>query len=582
MGLLDFFQKGGSSDGQNAATTPAVPDFASIQQSYTNQSLANVTYPAPNANPYAPSNPVTPQSNITQQAQPNQTQPQAQPLQPKPVSEPADIMEAANTKPVENFEYTDPSKHPVLPAVEPNQGHTQTMPEGIKVTTYEPPVVTNQIVEQVKVEQPKIEQPQPEQVSKLPTPPVEEFNAIVATPIENVEQVQPTQAVEQINELPKVEEFTPLQEIQPSSEVVPELPQVSELPQLTEQVQKVTNTMSELPAETVLPPVDLPQDLPQSKPEVTELPTVAPVDTLKQEQPSTNEVSSIEFGVTEPVVGQVNELPQEEEMPPVNTPAEVSSPVELEAPLPASTVTEIDVVPEAPIAIVEKEVKVSEVEKAPQSVFDISFFKTVGFIGLNTQVNSKVADKLATLADKLADFTEAFVLDSAKGYAKAIFEKAKLKNTEVTGMLLKPFHSEYSDESDLSDYDGYTAMVFSSQSDKIKNLVKESDLLVMPESAGIVNLAVLFDIWSINSIYGGQGKPVILLGKDWNNIVDQLKVTFKLSDKDLRLINVCQGTTEALSKIAELDKALLQKEVKQPKRVIDLREEEDEEGLFVA
>lgn len=594
MGLLDFMSKNGSStNGQDPnSSTPSVPDFSSIQQSYTNQSLANVAYPM--ANPVQPlQQPVTSQTDNMQPSQVQSFNSIQQPIPSTP--QPIDIMDtnpqqnspasnmqipsipqiqadqSAEEKDVPPYEYVDPSKHPVLPEVMPNQGHTSVLPEGIKVTTYGESTPSSE----------SNNQSEHTEFNSVDSNKQITSGYLTSTPQDNTQSIPNVQEVpvefqpNQFDSSAVIQEIPTQQVIAPSSEAESALLSEQTVNVVQEQVmqpesvvedslpvQEVDKQISNPEQNLVAPPVEIPSQNPELNVEntptvevgVSSIPTISEV--LPTESLQINpETQSTNITVDTPQVELVgDQLP--------NT-TDLVQPVE------------------------EQSVDTRQVENSSSVVssienFSISFFRTIGFVGLNTQqTNLKVVEKLNELANKLADFADVFIIDSAKGYAKTIFDTAKTKNIELTGMYLKPYHSTYSDEAELGDYDNFTVMMFSNSLDKVKNLIKESDIIVMPEINGLTNLSALFEIWSTNSLYPGQNKQLILLGKGWSTILTQLKTLFKLTDKELTYINVCLTTEEALAKISELDKEYLTKEAKQPRKVIDLREEDDEDGLFV-
>lgn len=615
MGLLDFISKGGNNAQDPNTNPPAVPDFASIQQSYTNQSLANVSYPMANPTPYTPTNPVPPQYNPTEQQRqefPDVNAIPAPEFAPNAAvaPQPLDIMDQGsvplqsnvtmpeipqlsqnlvqnqNTQPENTTDvpadgYVDPSKHPVIPTVVPNQGHTATLPEGIKITTFEP--INNPVSEPTTIPQPEVNEPAVEQPQSVETPEVKPFES-QSNPESVVNNFDPNTSVNTDTEVAPITNQFESTTVAPMQNNSVELPVMPDLNTFDASVQMNPESTQALPNPGLNPDVPVVQNEIANQPQAMESQTQQPNLPTEPavEQPIHTEGIEIGVGSMDSSMSELSAV-QNSNLDPL--PA-----VESSLPIPAPTeVSESDSnntnVEESIQTAVIPEIKESKAETAPEITqpvnFEMNYFRTIGFIGLNTQPNLKVVEKVSELAEKLSDFAEVFIIDSAKGYAKTIFDSAKAKNIELTGMYLKPFHSTYSDEAELGDYENFTVMMFSNNSDKIKNLIKESDILVMPEITGLNSLGTLFEIWSTNSMYPGQHKQLILLGKGWTNILSRLKTLFKLTDGDLNFVNVCATAEEALAKISELDKMYLNKEVKQPRKVIDLREEEDEEGLFI-
>lgn len=616
MGLLDFISKGGNNAQDPNTNPPSVPDFASIQQSYTNQSLANVSYPMANPTPYTPTNPVPPQYNPTEQQRqefPDVNAVPAPEFAPNAAvaPQPLDIMDQGsvplqsnvtmpeipqlsqnlvqnqnaqpeNTTDVPADGYVDPSKHPVIPAVVPNQGHTATLPEGIKITTFEP--INNVVSEPTTIPQPEVNEPAVEQPQSVETPEVKPFES-QSNPESVVNNFDPNTSVNTGTEVAPITNQFESTTVAPMQNNSVELPVMPDLNTFDASVQMSPESIQALPNPGLTPDVPVVQNEIANQPQPIESQTQQPNLPTEPavEQPIHAEGIEIGVGSMESTMSDLSSVQNSnlDPLPVVESNLPITAPTEVSALDSNSTNVEEQtaIVPEI------TEIKESKAETAPEITqpvnFEMNYFRTIGFIGLNTQPNLKVVEKVSELAEKLSDFAEVFIIDSAKGYAKTIFDSAKAKNIELTGMYLKPFHSTYSDEAELGDYENFTVMMFSNNSDKIKNLIKESDILVMPEITGLNSLGTLFEIWSTNSMYPGQHKQLILLGKGWTNILSQLKTLFKLTDGDLNFVNVCATAEEALAKISELDKMYLNKEVKQPRKVIDLREEDDEEGLFI-
>jgi len=225
----------------------------------------------------------------------------------------------------------------------------------------------------------------------------------------------------------------------------------------------------------------------------------------------------------------------------------------------------------------------SEKESSYKNILTLNIFKRIAIVGLNnTSINSKLNDKMRELISLLAASLDEIILDSNKGYGNVILEEASKTEVKLTGVYLKPTYSNFSDESEVGiNLKNYTSVIYSNFLERLKFLIKESDMFIVPETSGLNNFSELFTLLSIQYLYYGQNKPVILIGKDWLNIYKVFKENFKFAEDQLKSINICSTAEEASTLIKQLDIDYSKKQSPNTKKVIDKREENDEKEFFL-
>ena len=70
-------------------------------------------------------------------------------------------------------------------------------------------------------------------------------------------------------------------------------------------------------------------------------------------------------------------------------------------------------------------------------------------------------------------------------------------------------------------------------------------------SGGIGTLAELFTTWNMAQINGRTAKPIILVGGDWPDIVDRLRGTTEIRDKDMKFLQFVSTPEEAMEALKE-------------------------------
>ncbi len=172
----------------------------------------------------------------------------------------------------------------------------------------------------------------------------------------------------------------------------------------------------------------------------------------------------------------------------------------------------------------------------------------------NDNINPKVSQKVQELVKALSKEVKTILIDSAKGYGKDVIEALNSSSVELKGLFLRPYYSAYSDESDVSSNAYLTTIMYSDLTERTRSLLRESDAIIIPELGGINNISQFMSVWSVGYLYIGQGKPVILLGKEWKAMLQNLKDTFKLTDQEISVLKVCETASEVFNSLVELDK----------------------------
>jgi hypothetical protein len=159
------------------------------------------------------------------------------------------------------------------------------------------------------------------------------------------------------------------------------------------------------------------------------------------------------------------------------------------------------------------------------------------------------------VAKQLIDQNINIYLDSAKSYGKEIL-KSLMDNhkKEVNGVYLKPVYSQYSDDNDSAVIvPGHTSFLFADLLERLRYLIKNSKLFVIPHTSNIVNAAQFFTLWSLEYLYYGHHKPIILIGKEWHSTIEKLSEVFKLNEFETHPIIICETEAEVYSNLEKLD-----------------------------
>lgn len=376
--------------------------------------------------------------------------------------------------------------------------------------------------------------PLPEPVKQEPIP--------VIPPLEGTPMTQ-EQPVEVLPELPVLTPVTPEPVTMPT-------PMPAE-PAVDESLKTMNDTFEILPVTTEPTiPVTPEPELAPIAPEISVEP-VAPVV-----QPA-------------PVVETMTEIP-EVEIPSIVPNPDPTPAVEAIAPAVSS-------VPDLP-----KEEVVNDAEVVKEDALKV--LDKVAFVSLNVpSINPTLSKKVKTLTEMLGGMNAKFYVDSNKGYGMDVITGASKFNSKVTGVYLKPFYSNYSDEAEIdTQLNDYTSVIFSNIIERVKFLLREANVFIIPETSGLNNISLALLFSSLQFFYLGQHKPVIFLGLAWKNKMNDLKKAFSLSEDEMSSMFFASTPEEAKTQIRKLDEESSSKPPLKMKKVVDLRDGDDEREYLIA
>ncbi len=225
-----------------------------------------------------------------------------------------------------------------------------------------------------------------------------------------------------------------------------------------------------------------------------------------------------------------------------------------------------------------------QVNIKPKIKSEYRAIKNVGFVCLNSNLlNNGVSEEIRETAYILSENKTKIYIDSNKGYGLSVLDgvkRASYKN--LMGVYFKPFYSNYSDFAEISiDFSEYTQYFYSNYLDRLKFLIKNVDLFIIPETGGVFNLAQLFSIWNLSNLYLGQNKPLILVGKQWDENISVIKELLKLNTQEIQAIEIAYDSKRVLEIINRIDKLYSGKVPFSIKKTFDMRSESDETESFL-
>lgn len=222
---------------------------------------------------------------------------------------------------------------------------------------------------------------------------------------------------------------------------------------------------------------------------------------------------------------------------------------------------------------------VSKVEESPVVGSSFKVIKDVAFLGLNSKTFKNVSTEINSLVGKLVDSDLSIYIDSNKGYGEDIIKTLETSNKKsaLTSVYFKPFYSSYSDESDnKTSLPDLTTVIYSDLIERTKYFIREAEAFVFPETSGLVNFGLLNLLLSIQFLYSGQHKPVILLGNKWGEKMAQIKTLGGFSEEEFNSIKIATTADEAFKILQTEDLALSQDQTLRNRKFFDYREDFDE------
>jgi hypothetical protein len=417
-------------------------------------------------------------------------------------------------------------------------------------------------IRQVTYADPTNTQPQP--VEAAPAPQADALDIMPAAPVPATE-VLPVQAVE-------------------AQQATPTLPEVVPAP--------IVDQSTAMPAVPAIPPLDISRDTSYDTVEFESAPApINDMNAVETSQPVVESAPVSEVPVAVPSQETAPVLPIPEMQ--VTTPQVGATPVMEVTPIPEPTPIADRPLPETPATIPAvvidqpKAVETKPEEKPTMETFHDTKLKVldkVAFIGLNmTGQNPSLSKKTKALSMALSQMGVEFFIDSNKGYGMDVISGASTNNSKVTGVYLKPFYSNYSDEAEIeTQLNNYSSIIFSNILDRFKHLLKEAKIFIIPETTGLNNISTAMLFASLQFFYFGQHKPVIFFGLAWKNKFDELKKVFNLSDEEMKTMTFCSTNEEAIEAIKKLDSEFSGMPPVKMKQVVDLRDGDNEKEYLMA
>lgn len=213
--------------------------------------------------------------------------------------------------------------------------------------------------------------------------------------------------------------------------------------------------------------------------------------------------------------------------------------------------------------------------KTNQDLFVLKNIRSIALVGLNDTdgVFDDVGSDLVNFSNALPLSTE-LIIDSSKMAGGELLRGVE-KHVSITGVFLKPFFTNYSDIAEqVPARLNFRSILFSNYFEKISHIVHNAELIVVPLTSGLVNLANVSNLLAIQYIYGKQAKPVVLLGKEWRDFIDSLN----LNEEESSSIRFADNVSELLELVKKLDVELFETVAVDSvqESVVDMREQGDE------
>jgi hypothetical protein len=227
------------------------------------------------------------------------------------------------------------------------------------------------------------------------------------------------------------------------------------------------------------------------------------------------------------------------------------------------------------IPVINNTNEIANVVSAPKSLKNI---RSIALVGLNDSDNifEDIAPEILKFIEKLPVQTE-IILDSNKMVGEMLVKNVNPK-TSITGVYLKPFFSNYSDVSEqYVSRLNYRVVLFSNYFEKLTHIIENSDLIVIPLTSGLVNLANVANFLALQYIYANQSKPVILFGIEWREFINSLN----LNNEENASIRYADTAEDLIQSIVELDKSSYETVPTLTENQIDLRKKGDEVSFIL-
>ncbi len=205
------------------------------------------------------------------------------------------------------------------------------------------------------------------------------------------------------------------------------------------------------------------------------------------------------------------------------------------------------------------------------------YFRKIAFIGLEN-ADSNGLDKVT---ESLLNRNFDLAIDSKIGGGETVLNSSKKINKKITGVYLKPMLGKSSSPVESSENDSFS-IIYSNYFEFLKHFAKDSRLFVLFSLNGVETLSIFSTLWFLNTLYEGKGKPIICVGKEWNEKINMIGQAVNMDSESMKLVHVIDNVSMLESKINELnhkyneslDKTYIEK-------VVDRRVEGDEKDFIV-
>lgn len=248
-----------------------------------------------------------------------------------------------------------------------------------------------------------------------------------------------------------------------------------------------------------------------------------------------------------------------------------------------STPSEVEKTSEEKKEDKESDMTVSAIETDIVNTGSFNIFQSIAFVGLNSKTFANVSSEVKKLTKELSQKGINIIIDSNKGYGiDVVGGLENVENARVTAVFFKPFYSNYSDEAEIkTNVDEYVTVFYSDFIERLKYFIKEANAFVIPETTGLINLSMLTTLLSLQYLYHGHHKPVVLIGAKWKGKIDQLKSIGGINEEQMKSINIAANSKEALETLLRLDSELSTKKETKSKRVYDYRDGDEEHEYMI-
>ncbi|MCA9381008.1 hypothetical protein KC678_01980 [Candidatus Dojkabacteria bacterium] len=205
-------------------------------------------------------------------------------------------------------------------------------------------------------------------------------------------------------------------------------------------------------------------------------------------------------------------------------------------------------------------------------------FSKLGFLGLENagQDYQEFKSTIQELLNKKYEVT----IDSQSGLGQAAIEAANESGNKITGVYLQSFLNQNNQTPKSSSLE--VSIIYSNYLEKLKHFIKESRVFVFMTMPGTEILSMFTTAIHLSKLYGAASKPIICIGDDWHNILDQISVLANLTPEDKQKIKVISKSSELEQALTEIQNSYSEDSsgANLPK-VVDRRVQGDEKDLML-